>query len=922
MKLAVTFILCVFPLLVASQTSTENITLNSNYDSMTFVDFVNRVEQDHNVKFYFNKSWVDSIVVKQSLVPVSLRQLLNDSFKELPLKYLIDGTNIIITKNYQIVRSLPDDYFIVKSENVDISTKTDDGDYAFLKKPDIQIVDSKNKIINIGKSGLTGKDQNCVISGIVKSIEDGSPITGATVYSRKMGVGTVTDRYGYYVLSLPCGNHEIEFKFMGREDMPLQINANGSGTLNVNMKQSAVLINEVVITSEKENNLKNLNIGVQQLNMEEVKQLPAILGESDIIKTTLLLPGVQTVGEGASGFNVRGGSTDQNLVLYDDAPIFNTSHLFGFFSVFNPETIKDFKLYKSGIPANFGGRVSSVFDVSAEQGNLKKPVISGGISPVTGKLTAEGPIIKDKLSIIVGGRSTYSDWILKKINTTQFKKSTANFYDLSGKLHYEINQNNSLSLTAYQSKDYFKLNSDTAYHYENQLVRLFFKHHFNPQTYGQVSAIYSNYQYQITSDQDPATSYKLKYGIDYKAIKTSLFYFPNTTHSFSIGTEIARYDMTPGDYLPFNAESDIKSMKIPKEAGLEGGLFITDEYKVNPRLTISAGIRYALFLALGPYKKYEYNPNVPRSIDSRMDSIDYSANEVVQTYGGPEFRLSARYLLGYNNSVKLSYNRLHQFLHMLSNSTAISPTDVWKICDGNIKPLIGDQFAIGYYHNLLGDAVEASVEAYYKKIRNSLDYKNGTELLLNPNLDVDLLTGVGRAYGIELFVQKKRGMFNGWISYTYSKTELKVDGPFSEEKINNGNYYPANYDKPHNLNLVTNYKFSRRVNLSSTFNFSTGRPITYPVAKYMFRDRQLIHYTDRNEYRIPNYMRWDVSATIYENLKSKKIIHNSLSIGVYNLIGVDNVYSIYFKSSSRGIHGYKLSIFSRAIPNITYNFRF
>lgn len=922
MKHAITIILCLFPLLVAAQTKIEHISLNSNNDSIAFIDFVKRIEQKHDIKFFYNKTWVDTIIIKQKQVPISLGQLLNDSFNDLSLKYFIDGSNIIITKNYQIVSTLPENFFALKTATDTITENVKDINYSFIKNPEAQVVESKNQIINIGKPALASKDKNCVISGIVKSIEDGSPIIGATIYSKKLGKGTITDTYGHYVLNLPSGNHEIEFKFMGREDMPLQIMANSNGSLNVNMKQSAVLINEVVITSEKENNLKNLNIGVQQLNMEEVKQLPAILGEADIIKTTLLLPGVQTVGEGASGFNVRGGSTDQNLVLFDEAPIFNTSHLFGFFSVFNPETIKDFKLYKSGIPANYGGRVSSVFEVTGKQGNLKKHVVSGGVSPVTGKLTAEGPIIKDKLSFIVGGRSTYSDWILKQINTSQFQKSKANFYDISGKLHYEINQNNSLSITAYQSKDYFRLNSDTAYHYENQSARLFYKHHFNPQTYSQLSAIFSNYQYNITSDEDQSTSFNLKYSIKYKALKASLFYFPNSKHSFNVGSELARYDMTPGDFTPLNPGSDIKTLKMPNEAGLEGGMFINDEYKVNGRLTISAGIRYALFLALGPYKKYEYNPNVPQSIESRMDSTYYSSNEIIKTYGGPELRLSARYLLGYNNSVKLSYNRLHQFLHMLSNSTAISPTDVWKICNGNIKPLIGDQFAIGYYHNLFGDAVEASAEAYYKKIRNSLDYKNGTELLLNPNLEVDLLSGVGRAYGIELFLQKKRGMLNGWISYTYSKTELKVDGRFSEEKINNGNYYPANYDKPHNLNVVTNYKFSRRVNLSSTFNFSTGRPITYPVAKYTFRDRQLIHYTDRNEYRIPNYMRWDVSATIYENLKSKKLMHNSISVGIYNLIGVDNVYSIYFKSSSRGIDGYKLSVFTRPIPNITYNFRF
>jgi hypothetical protein len=363
-------------------------------------------------------------------------------------------------------------------------------------------------------------------------------------------------------------------------------------------------------------------------------------------------------------------------------------------------------------------------------------------------------------------------------------------------------------------------------------------------------------------------------------------------------------------------------VKLPNEQGIEANIYLGDEFRINDRLTISGGLRFSSFFVLGPGKVYEYRTDVSRSVNSRIDSTFYSSNEIVKTYGGPELRCSARYITGLNNSLKLSYGRIHQFLHMLTNSTAISPTDVWKIADANIKPLVGDQFAVGFYQNLFSNRVEASAEVYYKSTSNHLDYKSGTELLLNRDLEVDLLTGIGRAYGIELLLKKKSGRINGWISYTYSRTLLKVDGRFSDEKINHGKFYPADYDKPHDLNLVINYKYSRRFNLTNTVTYSTGRPITYPVAKYSFRDNQLIHYSNRNEYRIPDYFRCDISLNIDGNLKSKKMMDNSWSIGVYNVTGRKNVYSVFFKPTYRGFKGYQLSIFARPIFNITYNFKF
>ena len=908
------------PMAVSAQKSA--ITIHANYDSTSFLNFMQTIEKENQVKFFYSKLWVDTLLVRQAHVPTSLTELLDESFDGLELNYFIDNRNILITKNYKIETTLPPNFFVKAKVKANNPSDTIDLRKAFIRQTENEEAKTSNRVITIGNSATRSTGEKAIVSGIVRSEEDGTPIVGVNVYVKSTGKGTTTDASGYYMITVPKGSNEVIYKFIGYKEAIMPVMVYNNGTLNVNLQENLVQLSDVVITANKENNVKNLNIGVQHLNIAEIKQLPSIMGEVDIIKSATLLPGVQTVGEGASGFNVRGGSADQNLILYDEAPIFNSSHLFGFFSVFNPETIKDFELYKSGIPAKYGGRVSSVFDVTARQGNLKKLVVSGGISPITGKLSIEGPIIKDKLSVIVAGRSTYSNWILKQLNKTNFSNSEANFYDLSCKIAYDINKNNSLNLTAYQSKDDFKLNSDTAYQYENRCARLFFKHFFSPKFYGSLSAIYSNYQYNILSNKVPETSFTMRYNIGYKSGKTDFVYLPNQNHTLNFGAEVIKYDIIPGEFLPLAAESYMLEVKLPKEQGLEAGLYIGDEFKVDSRLTISGGLRFASFLALGPGKVYEYRTDVSRSVNSRIDSVTYASNEISKAYGGPELRLSARYITGANSSVKVSYSRLHQFLHMLTNSTAISPTDIWKISDANIKPLIGDQVAVGFYQNLFSNRVEASVEGYYKSTSNHLDYKSGTELLLNPNLEVDLLSGIGRAYGVELMLKKKSGRFNGWISYTYSRSLLKVNGKYSDEKINNGNFYPADYDKPHDLNLVVNYKYSRIFNLTNTFTYSTGRPITYPVAKYSFRDNQLIHYSNRNEYRIPDYLRWDISLNIDGNLKKKKMVDSSWSIGVYNVTGRKNVYSVFFKPTSRGFKGYQLSVFARPIFNITYNFKF
>jgi hypothetical protein len=576
------------------------------------------------------------------------------------------------------------------------------------------------------------------------------------------------------------------------------------------------------------------------------------------------------------------------------------------------------ELYKSGITADYGGRLSSVLDVRTREGNLKKISGSGGISPVTGRISLEGPIIKDRTSFLLGARSTYSDWILKRLD--DYENSTASFYDLNANISHKINDDNSLYLSAYWSQDKFKLNQDTLYAYSDRNASLKWKHSFSPKLFGVLTSAISRYSYEVSSDQNPVEAASMDFSIQQWNARADLNYFPNAKHTLTGGAGIVRYDLHPGNYQPIGTESEVIPTTIQKEQAIETAFYVGENYEINPRLSVYAGLRYSFYQNLGPRDVFTY-PEGPRTESSIQDTVAYGKGPIT-TYHGAEPRISVRYVLPKNASVKFSYNRMRQYIQMLSNTTVIAPTDIWKLSDTYIRPQVGDQVSVGYYKNIRGNAIETSVEAYYKTIQDATDFKDGAELLLNHHLETDVLPAQGKAYGVEVFLKKNTGKLNGWLSYTYSRSLLKVAGPTSTETINNGTYYPSSYDKPHAVNVVGNYKFNRRINISINTTYSTGRPITIPVAKYELGGVQRVFYSERNEYRIPDYFRADASVNIEGNHKIKKLAHSSWTIAVYNLTGRANPYSVFFVSENGKINGYKLSIFARPIPTITYNFKF
>ncbi len=914
----ITWLLILF-LFLFRLTSGQDQVISGMHQNQLFPDFVEEMERESPLRFFYIDLWVDSVRVLQTSPGETLSWVLEQSLSPHGLFFYQEENQIFLSRNRAINPELMQSF-------MDADSIHDPETSITYEESVIPVVNSeaadRNRIIQIGVEDEPGSGSNSTINGYIRESETGEPIIGAVIYNEDQSVGVSTDVNGYYVLSLPRGRRLITIRSMGKKEEFRNVMLYGDGTLNIEMEEKINQLKGVVITADKYQNVSGMQIGLNKIDVSTIKQVPAAMGEADVLKAALLLPGVQTVGEGASGFNVRGGSTDQNLIILNGAPVFNTSHLFGFFSAFNPDVVKDFKLFKSGISADYGGRISSVFDISTRNGNRKKFSGQGGISPITGRLALEGPLVKDKVSFIAGIRTTYSDWILSRINDPAIRNSSAAFYDLNAIITYDINPNNNLDISAYYSNDNFSLNSDTSYHYANTNVVIGWKHIFSQKLFAQFSGIYSSYLYDISSQIQEAQAFKMDYRIDHRELKAGFTWFPSQDHKVQYGFDGILYQLDPGSLNPFSDQSLVEPLHLESEHAIESALYISDEFNLSKKLTIYGGLRYSYYAFLGPKSVTNYYEGVPLDPINIIDSSYYAGGKTIQNYHGPELRINLRYKLSGSSSIKLSYNRMRQYLNMLSNTTAVSPTDTWKLSDSHIRPQIGDQYALGFYKDFRKQSIETSVELYYKNIIDIIEYKGGANLILNDAIEQDLINGKGRAYGAELMVKRTAGKLNGWISYTYSRIMIQADSEYPVERINNGDWFPANHDKPHDVTLVGNYKFSRRLSISSNVTYSTGRPITYPVAKYKIRNMTMLHYTYRNEYRIPDYFRWDISANIEGNLKSRKLAHSSWSFSVYNVTGRDNVYSIYFVSKENSVNGYKLSIFTQPVFTVTYNFKF
>ena len=749
------------------------------------------------------------------------------------------------------------------------------------------------------------------ISGNIKDAATGEVLIGATIRIQELSQnGAASNNYGFYSLSAPAGDYTVIFSYVGYVPVSQKLSLHKDQVLNMVLGAKSDL-QEVVVSANKPNNdnVRSAQMGIEKLNMTQINSVPVLLGERDILKTISLIPGVKTASEGNTGFYVRGGASDQNLILLDEATVYNASHLFGFFSTFNSDAIKDVSLYKGGMPAQYGGRLSSVLDIKMDEGNSKEYVVQGGIGLISSRLKVEGPIVQDKGSFMISARRTYIDAFLKLSSDSTVKGSQLYFYDLNAKANYHFDDKNAVYLSGYFGKDVLGLENTFGTNWGNSTGTLRFNHLFNSKLFSNTSLIYSNYNYVIQSYL-PGNNFTAVSKITDLDLKEDFQYYVNSNHTLKFGVDALHHSLAPGSLTSDN-NSSFNDETIQRRYGLETAAYISDEWQVNSKLNVIYGARLSGILIFGPGTFSTYNAN-----SDVISSKTYNSGQIVKDYFYLEPRLSASYSLNDQTSVKASYNRNTQNIHILSNSSSSTPTDLYAMSSNNIKPEIADQVSTGYFRNFDENIFEFSTEVYYKWLQNQIDYKDGAQLILNQNVESQLVYGTGRAYGIEFYLKKKYGRFNGWLGYTLSRTERKFAA------INDGNYFPATQDRTHDISAVGIYQFSKRWSFSGTFVYGTGNAVTYPNGKYAIGDMTTFYYSERNGEREPANNRLDIGATLEG--KPHKKYHSSWTFGIYNVYNHRNPYAITFRDSKTNpgtTEAVETSLFGR-VPSVTWNFKF
>lgn len=770
---------------------------------------------------------------------------------------------------------------------------------------------------------LVFAQEKFTLSGNIKDASDGEDLVGVTVLVKELpGTGVVTNVYGFYSLTLPPGKYTIQYKYLGYKTIEFKADLSKNIKNNIELAYGATDLNVVEISAEKEGaNIRSNEMSVEKISIKDVSSIPVLFGENDVLKVIQLLPGIKSSGEGGSGFHVRGGGADQNLILLDGAPVYNASHLLGFFSVFNPDAIKDLTLYKGGIPAEYAGRLSSVVDIKMKEGNSKEYAVLGGIGNLSSRLTIEGPIIKDKSSFIVSGRRMYIDAFKGLSSNETLRNATFYFYDLNLKANYQFSDKDRLFVSGYFGRDNFGIKDRFGFNYGNATATIRWNHLYNEKLFSNTSFMLSNYDYEINIE---AAGFSINSRIRDYTLKQDVDFFWNENNKLKFGGSAIHHTFDPGEVT--STGEAIGNTKIENRYGIESGLYISNEQKFSEKWSATYGVRYSNFTQIGPGEFYSYNLK-----GQVNDTIKYTGNDAVRSYHGIEPRLALNYVLNNSTSIKASYNRMYQYLHLLSNSSGGNPTNTWIPSSNNIKPEIADQVVLGFFKNFKDNAYEFSIETYYKSIQNTIDYRTGAEITLNPTVEGELLYGKGRAYGLELYLKRKKGVFTGWISYTLARTELQFN------QINKGAWYPAKHDRTHDLSIVAMYDLSERVKLSSTFVFYTGNAVTFPTGKYVI-DGQIINlYSDRNGSRFPNYHRLDIGLVLEgknyrivtnpatgEKEKRDKKFHSSWNFSIYNVYNRENAYSFSFRPKEDDPVQTEIIQTSliKFLPAVTYNFNF
>ena len=764
------------------------------------------------------------------------------------------------------------------------------------------------------------------LSGTISDSKTNETLIGVNVFCPENKVGIITNEYGFYSITLPKGDYKVQISYLGYESIIETIVLTQNIKKNFALLETGQQLDEVIITEKTATNIRRPEMSVNKLSIATIKKIPVVLGEVDIIKALLTLPGVTNAGEGQSGFNVRGGGADQNLILLDEATIFNSSHLFGLFSVFNPDAIKDLKLYKGGIPARFGGRVSSVLDIYQKDGNSNKFSMNGGVGIISSRILAEGPLVKNRGSFLFAGRASYAHLFLKLTNN----KNSAYFYDLNTKMNYKLNQSNNLFLSGYFGRDVFSLSNSFVNTYGNATLNLRWNHLFSDKLFSNLSLIYSDYYYGLDLN---LLGFLWNSGIKNYNIKYDFKHYVTDKIKLNYGVNSIYYAFNPGTIEPSNTTSGIKYKQLEKKYAFEPSIYFDVEQKINNDLALSYGLRYSMFYRLGSSTVNLYTNNQPVIFNQELQiyekatpigSTYFGSNKVIESFNNFEPRFAASYQLNTNESVKASYNRMIQYLQLISNTASPTPLDVWTPSDNYIKPQILDQVALGYFRNFNDDKYSLEVETFYKKIKNRIDYIDGANLIANEAIEQVILNGEMRAYGLEVLLRKNTGKLNGWISYTLSKSEQRTPGRNANEiGINNGSWYHSGYDKLHNLSVTGSYTFNPKWTFGANFALQSGQPVTYPDGQYQYEGITIPSYGTRNGNRLPAYHHLDFSATYVPKPNKKKGWQSEWVFSIYNVYGRKNAASIRFRQNeTKSVNeAIRLSIFG-VVPGISYNFKF
>lgn len=895
-------VFCSIPCLADDEPSPDNL------------EIIEKLESSFKVKVFYREAWLEHERLNDFDPALGLASALDEVFDGTLLYYSIYQQNtVVLTKGDPLDASLLSRAMFDEPEAEMLDTLDRDAAMENLRE-------QANQIHQIGIPGKAG--ETAVLSGKITGLYSSQQLPGTSVYIEGENRGTIADGDGTYRIELTTGYHEIRFTHVGMKPAVRKIQLYSEGDLDVQLQQETTSLKQVFITAESVKKERE-HIGFEKLESEKITELPSFMGEADIIKHSLLLPGIQSTGEGDMRFNVRGGKNDQNLVLLDGMHSYSNSHFFGFFPGISAGLVKDAEFYKAGMPLQYGGRISSVYNITLDPGNTNELSLHGGVSPVSLNLAVKGPLMEDRLSFSAGARKTYSNWVMDLFSVKELTHSSMSFHDYQMKLSWRDNDKLSISGFFYQSYDDFVLHQDSSYTFTNQLASLNVNYHLSSQTAFHATLGYTRYNTSRTQRPSRFLAARFEQAIEDYKFSASLTHQIHPNHEILGGINLLRNTIDPWSREKDSEQSIVKPVKLNRDKALQGAIYLGDHMQLTPRFKLKAGIRFNMYALLGRETLYEFSDDRIH-MDYLEDTHTYDEHKLAYFDGGPEYRISGSYQLVNHQYLNFGYDHNRQYIHLLTNTQAASPVDSWQLSNENIPPQVGDHLSIGYKNDIRRGRYIASLDLYYKSIRNIKDFIDGSQFELNPHPETEIVNARSQSYGLEMILKKKKGRLTGWIAYTLSKAKIKAQSRVAEKNINNGAYYPASFDKPHNLSMVINYEPTRRLMISNVVRFSSGIPMTLPVAKASLpgSQREVLFYSRRNEYRIPHYFRYDISLTYRGTLKKDPLWQSEWAFSLYNVTGRRNPYSIFYKKSQSGFRGYQLSIFGEPIPTITYQFKF